>query len=166
MSTHAAIAEGPVVADTRLSRPYAPSWLDLLVGWIERLPGPTWLAYLAISGAAVAFIAIEAVLSSRGLPGQDPTYFAYAFFHVYPLAAYHYLSRGAIGAWNQFRPAALMDDATAARWQLELTTTPRRPVAVLWLLSAASTALLYTLMPEGWDLVGQSPTFVALRYVS
>jgi hypothetical protein len=136
------------------------------VGWIDRLPGPAWAAFVAISVVAVAFVALEATLSSRGLLGQEPAYFGYAFFHVYPLAAYYFLSRGARGAVEAFRPATRADDATAERWRLELSTTPARPAAILWLVSAAGYLLLFAAAPEGWDLVGHQPVFVLLRYAS
>ena len=29
-------------------RPYRPSWVNVLLDWIERLPGPTWLAYVVL----------------------------------------------------------------------------------------------------------------------
>ena len=29
------------------SLPYPPSWVDRLMAWIDRLPGPPWLFYLA-----------------------------------------------------------------------------------------------------------------------
>jgi hypothetical protein len=29
-------------------RPYAPSWIDRLTAWVERLPGPSWLYYLGL----------------------------------------------------------------------------------------------------------------------
>lgn len=149
-----------------VARPYPPSWLDALVRWIERLPGPTWAWYVPISVAAVAFIVLEAALSSRGLFGQDPTYFGYAFFHVYPLAAYHFLSRGARGAVEAFRPATDADDATVERWRLELSTTPARPALVLWAFGAVSYLLMLAAAPQGWDLVGHQPAFIILRVLS
>jgi hypothetical protein len=27
-------------------QPYAPSWIDRLTAWVERLPGPSWSYYL------------------------------------------------------------------------------------------------------------------------
>jgi hypothetical protein len=28
--------------------PYASSWIDRLITWIERLPGPSWFAYILL----------------------------------------------------------------------------------------------------------------------
>lgn len=115
---------------------------------------------------AVAFIALEATLSSRGLFGQDPTYFGYAFFHVYPLVAYYYHSRGAMGAWGAFRPATGLDDASAERMRLELSTTPARPAVVVYVAGAVLYASMMATSPAGFDLVGHQPAFVALRILS
>ena len=38
-----------------ISEPYRPSWVNVLNESFERLPGPTWLAYLAAIAAGVAF---------------------------------------------------------------------------------------------------------------
>jgi hypothetical protein len=166
MATQAVAAEGPSDAATPADRPYAPSWLDAIVGAIERLPGSTWFAYVVLTGLAFAFVAVEASLSSRGLFGQDPAYFAYAFGFVYMLAAYHFLSRGALSAWDSFRPATACNDAQAARWRTELSTTPARTAAVLYGSAVIAYLVLLAWSPQGFDLVGHQPAFVAMRVLS
>jgi hypothetical protein len=159
------VAEGTAVTQLPDVRPYRPGWLDAIVAGIERLPGPIWLAYAALSALALALVALEAALSSRGLSGQDPAYFVYAIYQVFGLAAYHFLSRGALSAWEGFLPATQMDDATAARWRLELSTTPARPAAMLWLLGAAGYIAMLAWSPAGFDLTGHQPAFVVLRVI-
>ena len=159
-------AEGNTLRDSAVARPYAPSWLDAIVVRIEALPGPTWLAYTILSVLAVALIGLEATLSSRGLFGQDPAYFVYALYQVFGLAAYHYLSRGAPKALEAFRPATDMDDTTADKYRLELSTTPARQAAILWFVGAAGYISLLAWSPAGFDLVGHQPAFVALRVIS
>jgi two-component sensor histidine kinase len=166
MATEAVTAEGAVGKVQALPQSYTPSWLDTLVARIERLPGPTWSAYILLTVLALAFVALDASLSSRGLLGQDPAYFGYAFFHVYPLAAYYYLSRAALAAWDAFRPATGLDDASAERMRLELSTTPARPALVVYVVGAASFLAMMAMAPEGFDLVGHQPAFVALRVLS
>jgi hypothetical protein len=34
--------------DTSETKPYAPSFLDRFMGFVERLPSPYWLTYLAL----------------------------------------------------------------------------------------------------------------------
>lgn len=135
----------------------------MIVGWIERLPGPIWLAYVMIAGFFLAVVGLEATLSSRGLFGQDPAYFAYAIFHVSALAGYHFLSLGGRSAWDAFRPAVDYDDVTSARRRAELSTTPARAGAVLYAIAALAYLALLASSPEGFDLVGHQPAFVVVR---
>jgi hypothetical protein len=72
MATHAVAAEGASGHVSSETGPYTPGWLDAIVAWIERLPGPIWAAYTVLSLIAVAVVAVEATLSSRGLFGQQP----------------------------------------------------------------------------------------------
>jgi hypothetical protein len=166
MATRAVTAEGAAGQLISPSRPYAPSWLDALIGWIERVPGPTWLTYIGLLVLAMAFTVVKAAMSSRGMFGQDPLYFGYALVMWYPLAAYHYLSNGALSAWEAFRPATDCTDAEARRWRLELSTTPARPAAVVFVVSALMYAGLMVASPVGFDLEGHSAQFVVLRFVS
>lgn len=133
---------------------------------MERLPGPTWAAYIVLAVLALAFIALEATLSSRGLFGQEPLYFGYAIFHVYALAAYHFLSRGALTAWDAFRPATGCSNAEAEGFRLELSTVPARPAIVVYVVGAVVYLSMMAASPAGFDLVGHPPAFVALRVLS
>jgi hypothetical protein len=108
-------------------------------------------------------VALEAALSSRGLLGQEPAYFAYAIFHVSAIAAYHFLSRGGGSAWDAFRPAVDFDDATSARRRAELTTTPAVPGFVVYVVAAVAYIAMLASSPAGFDLVGHPPAFVAVR---
>jgi hypothetical protein len=130
---------------------------------IERAPGPIWLAYLVLSAVALAVVALEAALSSRGLLGQEPAYFAYAIFHVSAIAAYHFLSRGGGSAWDAFRPAVDFDDATSARRRAELTSTPALPGVVIYVAAAVAYLAMLASSPAGFDLVGHQLAFVAVR---
>lgn len=147
-------------------RPFAPSWADWIVRTIERAPGPIWAAYVVLAVLSVAVVALEAALSSRGLLGQDPAYFAYAIFHVTSLAAYHFLARGGRTAWDAFRPAVDYDDATSARKRAELSTTPARGAALVYVAAVLAYLALLASLPEGFDLVGHQPAFVVVRVVA
>jgi hypothetical protein len=166
MVSHAAAAEGASGYVSSETRPYTPGWLDALVSAIERLPGPIWAFYVALSALAVGFVALEAALSSRGIFGQDPLYFGYAVFHVYPLAAYHFLSRRAQRAWDAFRPATAYSEAEAGSLRLELSTTPARPAIAAYFAGAVLYLLMLAVLPAGFDLIGHQPAFVALRVAS
>jgi len=107
--------------------PYAPSWIDALVGWVGRLPGPAWAAYLvALVGFAVLNNVVFWVDGSLA-PGT----FVFsrsvdAFFIVYFLALYHHLGGVAGRCLQAFEPllAASPEERTASAWRL--TRLPRR----------------------------------------
>jgi len=130
---------------------------------IENAPGPIWVAYLVLAGLSLAVVALEAALSSRGLFGQDPAYFAYAMFLFISLATYHFLSLGGRSAWDAFRPAVDDDDAASARRRAELSTTPAGPAAVMYVVAVLAYLALLASSPEGFDLVGHQPAFVVVR---
>jgi hypothetical protein len=82
------------------------SWVDGLVGLIERVPGPPWVFYACIT---VFFVAGSTGL--RWLDGHepwddvDPVRLTYATLTVYGLAVIHYLKRAASRSLTAFRPA-------------------------------------------------------------
>jgi hypothetical protein len=163
VATRAAAVEGTGGRDSAAVAPYPQSWVDSLVGWFERLPGPTWAAYVIFVGLFTAWVAIEAAFSARGLFNQDPAYFMYGILQAAPLVLYHLLSRGAIAAFEAFRPATDFDDATARRVQLELSTTPAVPAIIVSVLAALAYLALFIAVPEGIDIAGQPPLYVAMR---
>jgi two-component sensor histidine kinase len=50
--------------------------------------------------------------------------------------------------------------------RLELSTTPARPAAVLYVVGVAGFLAMMAMAPEGFDLLGHQPAFVALRVLS
>ncbi len=120
----------------RIEQPYAPSWVNRLIDWIDRLPGPFWIFLLAL--LAFEFVLVNAV---RWLDGSLPlgefdirqSY--YVVFTAYLLGAMYYLNRTALRALDDFRPALTMSEPEYARLRYELTTLPARPVLIANLLS-------------------------------
>jgi hypothetical protein len=151
---------------TTFERPYAPSWVDVLLASIERLPGPTWLAYVLLGVVGVA-VSVAGPASS-GM--DDPVVLAsQAFWGVFlplTLLLMHGLSQVAESAFDTFRPALTTDEATAARLRYELTVAPARPAAIVLIASAVFTPLWYVLDPESAAVVGLSPLGLALRGLS
>jgi len=166
MTTEAATAEGAATRDTHIERGYRTSIVDAVVAALERLPGPSWLAYLGLAGLSVGYIALEGLAGNFPWTADSLGRLGYAFFFVYPLAAYHYLSSGARQAWDDFRPATDLGGAAAERMRLELSTTPFRPVAVIFALVAVVNVVSYAAFPTELDLAGRPITHIALRAVS
>jgi hypothetical protein len=165
MVTDAVAAEGARRSALSRAGAYRTGWLDAIVARFERSPVPVWTAYLLLTAVALTVNLLEAALSSRGLMGQEPAYFGYFLLLVLPLAAYHLLSRSAETAWDAFRPATDFDDAQAARWRIELSTTPARPALAVYVISVVTYLGALAALPAGFDLAGHQPAFVAVRVI-
>lgn len=107
--------------------PFPPSWIDRLIQWIDRLPGPSWL-YHGLGVLALALL-INAVLWMDGsvpygsvgsIQGIFPP------FVFYFLALYHYLTRLGSRSPRSFRPLLDVDKVELAQIDYEFATLPRR----------------------------------------
>lgn len=109
------------------NRPYAPSWIDHLCFRIDRLPGPSWLAFV---GAWAVLVLIDVVLRAQGNGQSLPTPFTLAYYAtpIYVLWLMHTLDRLAGRALRQFYPALECDETTYRELRFRLTTMPARPV--------------------------------------
>lgn len=166
MVTEVATAEGAAARSSRIafeSRPYAPSWLDVVVRAIDAAPGPTWIAYVVIGLAFLLMVNIEGWLAGIPLGAIDPAQSVYALFFMLPLVVYHYQARVAGEAVDSFRPATDLDDAAAAALRYRLTVTPARSALV-----ASAAAVLLNIGwvmadPAGFQLANKSVAYVLVR---
>jgi hypothetical protein len=164
VSEAAATTETKTVDAT--SAQYPPGWPHLLVRWLERLPGPTWVAYLAI------VLIIGLVMHSRGWSRGDAPVGTFDLTSTYwgllggvLLWAFGYLERAAAAAFDAFRPA-LAPAGDPERLRHELTTTPRIPAIVVAFVATLLTVISLVLEPEGSGIDGvPGPAFVAVMVV-
>jgi hypothetical protein len=107
--------------------PFPPSWIDRLIAWIDRLPGPTWLFYV-ISTLVVGFLgnAILWIDGSMPVGSFDRLVTVFAIFVFYWLGLYHYLTRVGTRSLQTFRPLLKVDAVEFARIDYELAKLPRR----------------------------------------
>jgi hypothetical protein len=107
--------------------PYPPSWVDRLTSWVDRLPGPAWLAYAVLA----AFLCL-ATLGVQWMAGTYPvgtirrSLIVGALVTPYVLALITYLDRSAVAAMNAFRPTLRGDESTFRYLTYVLTTIPPR----------------------------------------
>jgi hypothetical protein len=98
-------ASAPSAEQPAFAPPYPPSWYDRLARRIDRLPGPTWLAYLLLGVAGILVQTGFQMLAGAYHPGK------YLVFHLwlgaqfaYLLGLMHLLDRSAAAALDTFRP--------------------------------------------------------------
>ena len=117
-------AEGGV-PPIRFVPPYPPSWIDRLTAVIDRLPGPSWLAYVA-----AAFVMNLLLSAAHWLTGASPlgrfdrVHFLLAAAIPFALGIVDYLDREALKALEEFRPALRASDAEVLLFRYRLVTIP------------------------------------------
>jgi hypothetical protein len=136
VTTKAATLERAPATDAGFERPYARSWVNVVTGWIDALPGPTWAAYVALSLVGLLLGNVTSWLAgTRPVGAVDPDDSSVAFWLVFPLAAIHYLDRAARVAWDRFRPVVDCSDAESDRIRYELSVTPARGAGLLGIIA-------------------------------
>ena len=136
--------------------PYAPSWLNRLIDWIDRQPGPAWVYY----AASVLLLGVLSWLTQR-LAAEvspetfDPQSLVFALYPAYILGLTHYLDRQALSSLEAFRPALEVGEADFARIQYELTTVPATGA---WIATSLAVPLTYAFIvaPQPADLSAQA----------
>jgi len=131
----------PSAEQPAFTPPYPPSWYDRLSRRIDRLPGPSWLAYLLLGVAGMLMLTGVQMLTGAYHPGQ------YLVLHLflgsqfaYLLGLMRLLDRSAAAALETFRPVLHLprrlrggpaDEATTLEeLRYRLTTLP--PWPTLW----------------------------------
>lgn len=113
------------VRASETSRP--SSWIEQLIGWIENLPGSTWLFYVTVLGGSVLLNNAVFWIDGGLQPGAfDAGLSIFAFYTLYWIALYHYLNRSASRALKSFRSLLDASDSEFHKIDFELTTLPRR----------------------------------------
>ena len=127
------------VDQTVLSRPFAPSALDRLVGRIDRLPGHGWWVYPLVYGLSMA--GVHLMVWAQGLRpvGEyEPASAAIVFYAPFGVAAVRFTDRAGNHAMSVFRRALDLDDEAIEMRRYELVTLP---AGRLWACVVAGTAI-------------------------
>ncbi len=106
--------------------PYPRSWIDRLIQWIDRIPGPSWSFYIA---ALFTFALLNNAifwLDGSLTPGSfEPVRVLDSFFIVYFVALYHHLGLVVQQSFQEFRPLLKSPDTELRILEYRLTTLPR-----------------------------------------
>ena len=164
MSVSEADAGRAQVPSAGATAPYAASWLNRLIDWLDRLPGPRIVAY---GWVTVVFVLLSnAALWVSGLQAPGTFDAAQVFWGVYIpllLAAVDYLNHVARNSFDTFRPAIGLSTAVADDLRYRLTVIPARSAAIIAALAVPLTFGYYVLDPVGSQLTGYTPLAVVLR---
>lgn len=147
--------------------PYAPSWLNRLIDWIESLPGPTWAAYSVLALVSVVFSNTQGWASGSepgGPISPDLTY--WGVFLVALIWIVAHLNRVADAAFEGFRPALEMPEASLEALRYRLVVLPSGPAWLVTIAGFVLPPLYYVADPVGAGVVGFSPPQLALRGLS
>ncbi len=125
-------------------RPYAPSWIDRFSDWVERLPLPEWVFYVAL-GLALILIQVLFLWWDGGLQSSAllPVVVLNALTIPYLLALIHLLDRRAMAALHDMRPTLNITEPELASFQYRLSTMPSRPAFV-----AGAAMVVFLLLTE------------------
>lgn len=129
--------------------PYAPSWIDRTMAWIETLPLPVLVSYILLYLLAAFYVQVSVWLSGSPSFYSDIRYaLANAVWLSVPIAALHYLSAEGRLALAEFRGAMNADEKTVRRLEYRLTRIPKWPVLGINVALAFILILLTSMDPQ------------------
>jgi hypothetical protein len=149
------------------ARPYAPSWLHLLLRGLDRLPGPAWVWY-AVLGLLDSLIShLEFWTIGRSPYGQvDAENVFWGFLVFAELWAAARFERIASAALDATRPALRLPAAEFERLRYELAVAPPLPAAIALVAAGLMTAIQFIADPEGSTIVGVPAPLVLAAFLS
>jgi hypothetical protein len=128
--------------------PYPPSWLDSFTGWVERLPGRSWVFYPTL-GLVMAIVTtlIHSGDGSYPIGTFDAFHIWFTVQTPYLLALTRYLDGAAEAALRKFRPALKVSEEGYAELRYRLTTAPALPTLLGSLAGVAVAVLMLPIFP-------------------
>ena len=140
--------------------PFAPSWLDRLLDWIEARPIPPWASYLLAAGGASLIMHLPRWLDGSLPPGSfEVNQLAASIYPIFFIAFIHYLNTTARRALANYRPLLDLDDREYASTEYMLSRMPRRLGALAILIGVLIGAASFFSDPASW---GVQPDFSIL----
>ena len=154
----------PAEATTPAVRPYAPSWLNVLIDWIERAPGPPWAAYVVLGLVSVALSVGQGWLAGIARVGEvSLNQVGWGIVTIAFMAAVHLFERVAEWAFDTVRPLTSLEDGEAARLRYEVAIFPAVPGFIVLVVAFPLTLFGYVTDPAASGVVGYPPLALAAR---
>ena len=130
-------------------RPYAPGWFDRLTAWVDQLPGPNALYYLALMVLQLAYVTTLLWFNGKLPVGSIDLRVAFAVVIApYLLWVRFYLDRIAAAAMDSFRSVLAVSDSEFLRLRYELTTLPARTTCIATWVAIVAFLLNALLLPD------------------
>ncbi|TAJ99653.1 MAG: hypothetical protein EPO36_11390 [Chloroflexota bacterium] len=147
-------------------RPYPPGWLHWLLRRLDALPGPAWVAYIALGVIQSLLFHLQPWTLGRSAFGTlDTTNVYWGVILTMMLWVAAHLDRVAGSSLEASRPALSLADAEVARLRYELTVDPASWSAAALVGSAVLTILQFVVDPVGSNLVGLAAPLVVAAFV-
>ena len=161
-----AVSEVRVGAAHDPERPYPPGWLHLLLRWIDALPGPSWILYVAVGVIQSLIFHLQPWTLGRSSFGTlDATNVYWGVILSMELWIVAYLARVATTSLDASRPALSLSDAQVRTLRYELTVDPATWSAAALVVSAGLTLLQFLVDPIGSNLVGLAAPLVVAAFL-
>lgn len=137
----------PIQQDAGESEPYAPSFIDRFMRFVDRLPGPYWLTFLVLFILQSIIIHVLAWIDGwLSVYVFSPILLLYPLWLWGPLAIMTYLNSISVEALSSFSPLLDVEEERVGRMKDEFTTMPARSV----ILSGVIWSIVYVIL-EYWN---------------
>jgi len=157
--------QAPPATTRALRPPYAASWLDRLLDWIEALPGPAPIAYLALGTAVLIVMYVQPWAMGAALPFTPVERLYWGGLIGVQLAAAGYVRRVAGAAFDAFRPALPLPEPELAVLRHRLVVIPAGPALVAAVIGLALAAASLMINPAATTSAPLTGTLLAGAFV-
>lgn len=144
--------------------PYRGSWVNAVIDWVGRLPGPPSAAYLVAIVPAIIYLGTADWVSGVRIGVLEPDRVVWVFALIGSIWLIHHLDTVARRAFREFSPMLEATPEERDRLEYELTVIPRTPALLIVGFAALRTAEGFAFQPESEGLAGLTPPALALRF--